>query len=94
MALRPGRVVREGCREGEVCGLGLELRKHRPSRNEGVAQSSKHKDFDGHAGAGRPLRGPPLGGTAHKALGLHSKAVCVGVHQLSRATTTEPHKQD
>lgn len=78
MALGPGWVVREGCRESEVCGLGLELRKHRPSRNEGVAQSSKRKDFDGHAGAGRPLRGPPLGGTAHKVPGLHSEAVCVG----------------
>ena len=54
------------------------MRKHRPSRNEGVAQSSKYKDFDGHAGAGWPLRGPHSGGIAGKAPGLHSKAVCWG----------------
>ena len=93
MALHPGRVVREGCGEGEVCGPGLAMRKRQPSRNEGMAQSSKCKHFDRHTGSGRPLRGPPSGGTAHRVPGLHSKAVGGGqVHQLSRAATTEHHR--
>ena len=46
MALRPGRVVREGCREGEVCGLGLELMIHQlgvPGRMEAWRKVWDHR---------------------------------------------------
>ena len=70
------------------------MRKRQPSRNEGMAQSSKRKNFDRHTGSGWPPRGPPSGGAAHRVPGLHSKAVGGGgqVHQLSRAATTEHHR--
>lgn len=69
------------------------MKKCRPSRNEGMAQSSKRKHFNGHTGSGRPLRGPPSGGIAHRVPGLHSKAVggggrCISFLGPPRQSTT------